>query len=163
MTFADIAKKVTSLGAPLLGSLLGGPSGGALGVAVANLFGASSDDPETLIQKMNTDPNAADKLIKLQEFEVQKLQMQLADVANARQREIEISKLPIENRDKTPSLLSKIFIGGYFFLATLIIIAIWAGNVTHDELDPIIQILKDMGLAVMLILAYWFGASNKRG
>lgn len=62
----DLGKKVAG-SAPLLGSALGGPAGGALGTLIAGAFGGDPDDPEQLLQKVSADPQAA---VKLREIEL---------------------------------------------------------------------------------------------
>lgn len=45
MDWSDIAKQVISLGAPVLGTALGGPLGGAAGKILADVIGAASATP----------------------------------------------------------------------------------------------------------------------
>lgn len=172
MNLSELGKTVAKY-APMLGgalSLVGVPGAAALGSAVAATFGGDIKDPEDLIRRINGDPDAALKLAQLQmqnEKEIRDIQLQYfveenADRANARQREIEVNKTPADQRDQTPSEISKIFIYGYFLLAILVIAAEWTKSINAEELQPIMQLLKDLGMAVMLILAYWFGASNKK-
>jgi hypothetical protein len=67
MDWKELGKKVVSLGAPLLGTALGGPGGAALGTMVAGLFGADPESPGEILAKMQMDPEAA---IKLREAEL---------------------------------------------------------------------------------------------
>src|SRR5205085_7430348 len=48
MDWKDIAAKVVSLGAPMLGSALGGPLGGMAGKVLADAFGAAAATPEAV-------------------------------------------------------------------------------------------------------------------
>jgi hypothetical protein len=48
MDWGDIAKQVIGLGAPILGTALGGPLGGAAGKILAELVGASDTTPEAV-------------------------------------------------------------------------------------------------------------------
>lgn len=95
--------KAVSKGAPIIGSLLGGPAGGAAGTAISMLaraFGADPENPEEILQAVKTDPDAFLKLKKLEaehEQELTKLALQseiahLQDRQSARQREMDIVK-----------------------------------------------------------------------
>ena len=48
MDWKDVAAKVVSLGAPMLGSALGGPLGGMAGKVLADAFGAAAATPEAV-------------------------------------------------------------------------------------------------------------------
>jgi hypothetical protein len=48
MDWSDVAAKVVSLGAPMLGSALGGPLGGMAGKILADAFGAATATPDAV-------------------------------------------------------------------------------------------------------------------
>lgn len=54
MDWADIAKQVIGLGAPILGTALGGPLGGAAGRILAEVVGASDATPEAVGKALAT-------------------------------------------------------------------------------------------------------------
>lgn len=86
--------KVTSVigdAAPLLGTLLGGPAGGAVGALVANALGAKND-PDSVIQAYAANPDA---IAKLQELQISsKVQLeQLAVTAEQNRMAYESNKL----------------------------------------------------------------------
>lgn len=64
--------------------------------------------------------------------------------------------------DLAPFLIAIIFFAGYFTLATIIIAALWTKSVTGEALQPIIQMLKDQGLAIMVILTFYFGSAYRQ-
>jgi len=66
MNWKELGRKVVKIGAPLLGTALGGPGGGALGALVASAFGVDTDDPKELMKALERDPQA---LVKLKELE----------------------------------------------------------------------------------------------
>ena len=66
MDWKKIGKKIISLGAPLLGTALGGPGGTAIGAVVASVFGASPDDPQAVYEAIKDDPKAAVKAMEIQ-------------------------------------------------------------------------------------------------
>ncbi|WP_051327186.1 3TM-type holin [Desulfatibacillum aliphaticivorans] len=83
MDWKSVGKTIAKVGAPLLGTAVAGPAGGAaLGTLVASLFGTDPDDPEALEAAINADPEAA---LKLRELELQNtLELQKLVVENAR-------------------------------------------------------------------------------
>lgn len=86
MDWKDLGKKVISVGAPLLGTVLLGPAGGAIGAAVGSLFGVESDDPEAIIEAIAGDPEARAKLLEFQlaqQVELRKLAVQQAEIESA--------------------------------------------------------------------------------
>ncbi len=60
MNWGDIAKQVIGLGAPILGTALGGPLGGAAGRILAEVVGASDATPEAVGKALTT--SSADKI-----------------------------------------------------------------------------------------------------
>src|ERR1044072_6291014 len=53
MDWKDVAAKVVGLGAPMLGSALGGPSGGMAGKVLADAYGAAAATPEAVQAAIN--------------------------------------------------------------------------------------------------------------
>ncbi len=68
MDWKALGKKVVKLGAPLLGTALGGPGGGAVGAIVGNMFGVDSSDPSVIDAAISADPQA---LVKLKEIQLE--------------------------------------------------------------------------------------------
>lgn len=60
MNWADVAKQVIGLGAPILGTALGGPLGGAAGRILAEVVGASDATPEAVGKALAT--SSADQI-----------------------------------------------------------------------------------------------------
>jgi len=61
-----LGKQVAELGAPLLGFALGGPGGAALASTITASLGLSDSTPAAISQALNTDPEAATKMLELQ-------------------------------------------------------------------------------------------------
>ena len=126
MDWKELGKKVIGLGAPLLGTALGGPAGGAVGSILASAFGGDPEKPEELLQKITMDSDAIVKLkelelankVKLQEFILEGERLHLADVASARQREVETVKAT-GKRDINLYVLAWTIICGFFTLVGL--------------------------------------------
>ncbi len=65
MTWREVGATVAGV-APVLGTVLGGPAGGAIGAVVASLFGVKAE-PDAVAAAIKADPAAAAKLIDLQQ------------------------------------------------------------------------------------------------
>jgi hypothetical protein len=88
MDWTTVAAKVVSLGAPMLGSALGGPLGGIAGKVLADAFGAAAATPEAVHAAISD--KAAD--LKLAAEAAQKAESEwmsaLADIGKAQVGEI---------------------------------------------------------------------------
>lgn len=99
MNWKDIAKTIAT-GAPLLGTALGGPAGGAIGAMVASALGVDPK-PDAVADALKNDPGAMLKLQELQfnnEADLRNHAFKIADaeikdVQNAREVH-KLSKMP---------------------------------------------------------------------
>ncbi len=88
----DKVKQFISGAAPVVGGLVGGPAGGAVGALIASALG-TENDPEAIMKKLETDPEALIKLKQLEsderqhflDIQLSTLQTELADVQSARE------------------------------------------------------------------------------
>lgn len=91
---------VIAKAAPLLASALLSPAAGAVVGMITSVFGGDSKNTGDLLKRIATDPESAiklaqiqsDNIVKLQEFKLDKLQMQLDDVDSARNREVSLAE-----------------------------------------------------------------------
>ena len=103
MEWKDVAS-VVGKAAPMLGTLLGGPAGAAVGGMIASALGSGAT-PEAVDAAIKANPDAliklrqieADRSIKLQELVVQAAAADLADTQNARGRDIDLHKAGYRN------------------------------------------------------------------
>lgn len=155
---ASIVGKV----APILGTALLGPAGGVIVSLIGQALGLSSKSIGDVTNALQSDPSANAKLAALEYEHSEALTaLENQDRANARQREIEVGKEPVALRDKVPARIAFVFIAGYFIVQLLVIGLVYADVVTTAEIAPILQMQKDMGMAIMLILAYYYAASHR--
>lgn len=99
MDWKDVGKALGKV-SPLIGSVLGGPAGGAVGTLVASALGVE-DDPKSVSQAIKKDPQAAEKIRKLEleaeadirRFHLNTLEIELKDVQDARKNH-QHSKMP---------------------------------------------------------------------
>ena len=64
MNWSKVGERIAGY-APLLGSVIGGPAGGAIGSVVASVFGVENT-PESILKAVNADPEAGLKLRRIE-------------------------------------------------------------------------------------------------
>jgi len=161
VNLADLGKTVARF-APLIGAVLPLPGASVIGNAIAAAFGGDINDPAELIKRIEGDPEAQIKLKQIESNErmtidtlaIQRIALSNEDRANARQREITL-------KDTTPAFIAKVFIGGYMLLLLIIILLLKFSTVNAFEEKILEMTLIGLSNAIMLILAYYFGATNK--
>ncbi|ABV74308.1 hypothetical protein BA3_0023 [Thalassomonas phage BA3] len=153
MEWSDLGKKVAEF-APLLGSVVGGPAGGAIGSVIASAFGVE-DKPEAIIQAVKSDPEAAIKLRKIEmdnKAELERIKMEeakavIADKQNARAN---------HKHSNMPAILS----GVLSLVIVGIIYLLFYTPVPEESKDVLFVILgavmKEWGGAMQ----YWFGTTR---
>jgi uncharacterized membrane protein YeaQ/YmgE (transglycosylase-associated protein family) len=166
--FWNAAKGTLATVAPMLASAVGGPLAGAATGAVIKALGMAPDTaPDVVAQAVvNATPDQLLALKKAdQEFAEQMKALDLeadklvfADKANAREREVEISKTPAPFRDHTPSILAYSLTAGFFgLLITMMFHAI------PDGMETLMNImLGALGSSFGMAVSYYFGSSNKQ-
>ncbi|WP_120510963.1 hypothetical protein [Photobacterium salinisoli] len=157
----DKVKALLAGSAPLVGSLLGGPAGGAVGTMVASALGVEST-PEAIEAALRTDPDALLKIRQLESDErvaLRKLKLQetgllldfekakLADTQNARQ----------QHRDHwmpwALTLTLSVMVSGMFA-------SLFFGNPPQDYAQVLIMIAGTVMGAFGTGVAFWLGSSQ---
>lgn len=160
----DLLMSVVKKVAPILGGSIAGPGGAALATVIADKFGGSELSQEEVVEKIQLDPEAKDKLLEIQtQYLLERERLAIDRMAEMNKEMANAREMAVKSGGGAQAFLAKCFIAGYFLMAILIIIALWSRNVTGDELGPVIQVLKDLGLAIMMILSFYFGAAYKNG
>lgn len=161
LDWKEALKKV----APALGSLIGGPIGGALKI-VSNVLLGKPDGTSTEVasalagatpDQLQALKDADQKFVlDLQNIGIEYEKLAIEDRANARAREIAM-------RDWTPRVLGFMVIG--LFVADLTFMALHP--VPPDNKEALLQMTEILKMAVVLVLGYYFGSSvgskNKDG
>ena len=83
----DKIKGVVSGMAPALGTALGGPAGGAVGSLVASALGVD-DTPDAVQKALQSDPEAASKLQRLQTEHQQEIRSRVLEAETSRLTQI---------------------------------------------------------------------------
>ena len=150
--------------APLLGGVISAtnPLAGMVVTTIADMFGADSKNPDDILAKMSSDPDAAVKLKQI-EAEQQNVLVQaqaseysasVDDRSNARAREEAVIKAT-GKRDWVIDMIAVIVIVGFFILC----IINYFVNLTDDHI--IVMLIGQISSGFMLCLSYYFGSSNK--
>lgn len=166
VNFSELGQRIAQ-SAPLLGGALAGPLGSTLGSLIAAKFGGSSSQPEALQALLTADPQAALKLKELEcehalalqhlarQAEQAEQQLIVSDRASARQREAEVDKTPVEQRDKTPARLAYALTAGILFgFVWLLMCSVPDKN--HELLYAVMSSLITVWVGAM---AYYHGSS----
>jgi GH24 family phage-related lysozyme (muramidase) len=162
---------LASIGVPLLASVLGGPPGlavGAISLVTKALGMSDNSSVDDIVKKTQVDP---DTVVKLRGLEVSyqqylasvRLQMdqaEYADRANARSREVDITKVT-GKKDWYPSVLGSIVVLGF----TLIICALIyyppdKSNKKQDYTSLINVLVGALAAGYSTVLGYYFGSSS---
>lgn len=146
-----------SKAAPLLGLAFGGAPGGLVGSLIGQLFGGSPGDPEELLRKINSDPDAAIKLLTLQNDHLEFLQTHAldtlkttnADLADARSRQVEMAKAGIHEWIMP-------------VLAVLSMMQFWLYIIfcKFYNLQIDVTILTDLFAMAFMAFTFYFGSSH---
>ena len=159
-------------GAPLLGSAIAGPAGGAIGGLIASLFGGEADDPERLLSMMQSDPEAMTKLKELElkhrerleelNIEAARIQLEeskaeLADRQSARQRETSIVQAT-GKKDVNLYILAWVVVGGFFLLTGMMMLIPELEGRSNNAMVNIMFGGLVSGFAT--VLGYFFGSSK---
>jgi len=170
MEWKELGKSVVKLGAPLLGSVIGGPAGGAIGSLVASLFGADPDDPSDIMTKMNLDPEAAVKLqelqlkhkerleeLKIEEAKValEETKAYLADTQSARQREVAVVQAT-GKKDYNLYILAWTIVVGFFALTGILM----RYGLPADTSGVVNLLFGGLVSGFATVLGYFFGSSK---
>ena len=165
MDWKDVAGAVGKA-APMLGTLLGGPAGAAVGALVASALGSGAT-PDEVNQALSTNPDAAvklrqieaDRTVKLQELVTQhaaaelqartaQLQADAADRADARKTQVQV-------RSWVPAILAILVTGGFFGVLGTMLAGIWKPN----DNNALLILLGSLGTSWGAIVNFYFGSS----
>lgn len=159
MDWKDIGSKVGRV-APILGTLLGGPAGAAVGSIIASALGTGGTADE-VNQALISDPTAlvklrqieADRAVKFQELAADQAKADLAtaaaDRASAREREAKTGDT------LTPRALAMLVTMGFFGVLAWLL----AVGKPQTGGDALLVMLGALGGAWGSVIAYYFGSS----
>lgn len=173
MNWSDIGKIVGNA-APIVGTLLGGPAGGAVGAMVASALG-TTNDAESVAIALSSSPDA---LVRVQELQTNaRVQLeQLAVTAENNRLQAEAAQYAAEaaDRDSARKLAEKqpndlvrptltfIMLGGSLFIVVAVLIG-WATDVIKDP-TAALTVGTVLGLWLGMtkeVMGFWFGMTKE--
>lgn len=146
--------------APLLGTALGGPLGGAAASFIADKLGIQEKTIEAVSEVLNSGKMSADQIasLKLAEIDFQKFleankielaKLDVEDRSSARAREVAV-------KDWIPGTLAILLTGGFFGVLTYML----QFGTPEKGGDALLVMLGSLGTGFASVLAYYFGSSS---
>lgn len=146
--------------APLLGTALGGPLGGAAASFIADKLGIQEKTIEAVSEVLNSGKMSADQIasLKLAEIEFRKFletnkielaKLDVEDRSSARAREVAV-------KDWIPGTLAILLTGGFFGVLTYML----QFGTPEKGGDALLVMLGSLGTGFASVLAYYFGSSS---
>jgi hypothetical protein len=166
-TWDSVAPWIAKI-APLLGTALGGPLGGAAGALLSSALGVKNADPDTIKGMIQSGSLTGDQIVALKAAEDQfALQMAAMNIKSVQ----DLQNLAFEDRDSarkreegvkdmTPRILA--YVVSLIWLAingTLLYMAITHNPIQSDMSVFTAGIMKTIDAALMLVLGYYYGSS----
>lgn len=173
MNWSDIGG-IIGKSAPLVGTLLGGPAGAAVGALVANALGVNSD-PDAVNSALANDPDAYAKVVELQlnakvELERLTVQLKIAEiqaegaqyVAEAADRDSARKLAATQPNDLVRPVLTMIMLGGSLFVVVAILLG-WANEaITNTTAALTVGTVLGLWLGMTKeVMGFWFGMTKE--
>ena len=146
--------------APMLGTALGGPLGGAAAAFIADKLGIESKTVEAVSEVLNSGKMTPEQVasIKLAEIEFQKF---------LKQNAIELEKVHAEDRSSARAMLAAVrskVPAWLSFIVTLGYFGILGGMMTNTleikDSQALLLMLGSLSTAWGMVMAFWFGTTN---
>lgn len=160
MNMTDLGKAISQYGAPLLGTVIGGPAGGMIGQLVAHAFNGDLNDTEKLIQSIASDPEADIKLAQIESTYKLEIQRLLISSETERMKQVnentaDARKMNQQHNSNYPQILSSVVI------LSFMICIYWVVQYKQDKSDHDIlyMLLGVMGSAFNGVINFWLGSS----
>jgi len=161
MRWEEVGKKLLNIGLPALGTALGGPAGGLAAKTALSLISSKLGIEEKNLTPANITNIAAnpDQLVKLKEIEadygLEIKRLYFDDLRNARQREIEITKVT-GKRDINLYALAWTVIAGFFVMTGMM----YFKPLPESAIGPINQLFGALAAGFGMVLNYFYGSSR---
>jgi len=160
MKWSDIGSAVGKA-VPVVGGLLGGKTGEMMGNIVAGVLGVDPD-PDTVLKRIQEDPEATAKLQKyeydhveeLQRLQLQETQAYLQDVQSARSREVAMTQATGKkdwNLTGLAWLMTVGFLGVTFMLMFV--------TLPEDSNGVVMMLFGSLATSFGSVINYFFGSS----
>lgn len=145
---------------PTIGSLLGGPLGGAAVSAVAGVLGISEPTQDKIQKALSSGQLTAEQMAALQaadlqlktkmaELGIEAEKLQQVDRASARQMQVATGSM-------VPHILAVLFVAFYLLIVAMLL----TGQMKLWENSTLTMLLGGVTSGVAMILGFYFGASH---
>jgi hypothetical protein len=138
----------------LLGSVIGGPAGGAIGALVAAQFGADPKDADDLVRRIEGDPEAGAKLMQMQlAYWTDLVKLGNEDRANAR----------LSNNQNTKIVDQVIKVGLVLSIISIIHLCLYAlinQDIGQTEANIIYMVMGSAFTALTSMIYFYWGSSE---
>jgi len=140
--------------APILGTALGGPAGGAIGAIVASTLG-TANDPEAVMEKLKADPQSLIRIKEIEQEERNSLRQHALEMARAELADMQQARTTHKDH-WMPSVLT-IALALMVSLVSLGLFFVTVPDTSKEALFLIVgQLLGAFGTGV----AFWLGSSR---
>jgi gas vesicle protein/uncharacterized membrane protein YeaQ/YmgE (transglycosylase-associated protein family) len=149
--------------APLLGTALGGPIGGAAAAFIADKLGIEDKTIEAVSEVLNSGKLSPEQItgLKLAEIDFQKF---------LEQNKVDLARLSVDNtkdaramqiitRSQMPAIISVILTTGFLGLLT----GLMAGWLKAEDNQAMLIMLGALGAGFGAVINYWLGSSSDSG
>ena len=129
--WSELGESIIKIGAPLLGTAIGGPFGGSIAAIVAEKFGVNSNVPDEIKKAIQADPEAAIKLKQIESEERVRLKELAFKLAMAEVEQVNKTMRAESQSEKWPQYSWRPFCGfvyGLSFLVVTVFVCILAYN-----------------------------------
>jgi hypothetical protein len=164
MNLLDLGKEIARLGAPLLGHVIGGNAGEAIGQIVASQFGGDINDPQDLITKIRQDAESYLKLSQIQATQQENLQrLAVLQAENAlkysNKNTANARSSNLQSKTYFPQVLSMVIVIGF------LVCIYWIAAYKQDDVDydVLYMLLGVIGTSFGAVVNYWLGSSAEKG
>lgn len=164
MDWKDVASTVGKA-APLLGTLLGGPAGAAVGGLIASAIGAGNDpadvaqalaNPDALVKLKQIE---SDRTVRLQELLEQhaagELAARTAELQTAAADRADARKTQVQTRSRIPGALAIVITLGFFGILAVMMLGLWKSS----DNQALLIMLGALGTSWGAVVNYYFGSS----
>jgi len=145
--------KVLGKLSPTIGTALGGPVGGALGLGVKTLVATitGEDDADKALELLKANPELMSQLeMRIREIELETLRVHANDRDSARKRQMIV-------KDKTPAVLAVLTLASFF--GYIGVVTFLPSGVIDGRMDFINLAVGWLGGSATSVVAYYFGSS----
>lgn len=170
----EVGKFLAKSGAPLLGGVLGGPAGAAMGQMVAStITGDPDSDPQSVLTQLTgnsqnvlaakeIETNHKERLVELkhegERIAIERAKIDMANTDSARQREVAFIQAT-GKQDRFMKILACVVAGGYMLLAGVLIFVDF-GKMTPVAINLLFNVFGTLGVGFGTVLNYFFGSSS---